>query len=155
MGTLYYQVLAQCNTLLVASCATAYREMPITFKIDHNRERIYSTATGVVTFGDLYAHMNADVEPGVAAYSEIFDCTGATTDVTAADVRMLVMHRAEVAREQSPGPVAIVAETDLFFGLFRIFEMLTEDLRPINVFRDTLAAEIWLDGLVSAERSAA
>jgi hypothetical protein len=129
--------------------------MPISFTIDHARERIYSKASGVVTFGDLYGHMNADVEPGVGAYAEIFDCTGATTDLTAGDVRMLVMHRAEIARDHTPGPVAIVAETDLFFGLFRIFEMLTEDLRPINVFRDTLAAELWLDGLISAERTAA
>ena len=128
--------------------------MPISFSIDHKHKRIYSKATGVVTFGDLYGHMNADVTAEVASYGEIFDCTGATTNVTAADVRMLVMHRAEIARLQPPGPVAIVAETDLFFGLFRIFEMLTEDLRPINVFRDTLAAELWLDSLVPAERSA-
>ena len=75
--------------------------MPISFTIDHDRERIYTKATGVVTFGDLYAHMKADVGPGVAAYSEIFDCTGATTDITAGDVRMLVMHRADIAREQA------------------------------------------------------
>ena len=121
--------------------------MPISFIIDHDKRRIYSRASGLVTYDDLDAHMNADVGPSVAAYSEVFDATGATTNLTAADVRLLATNRERIAVKQSPAPVAVVAPNDLFFGMFRIFDVLTEEVRPIRVFRRPDEAEQWLDSL--------
>jgi hypothetical protein len=119
--------------------------MPISYQIDETRRRIYTRAEGMVTYGDLYAHMNAEEGSDAAAYCEIFDCTGATTNLTAGDVRALASERKAVARRRKAAPVAVVATTDLFFGLFRMFDMLTESVRPIHVFRSVKEAENWLD----------
>jgi hypothetical protein len=119
--------------------------MPISYLIDDEKKRLYSRATGLVTYDDLVEHMRAEFGRPAAAYPEIFDCTGATTDLTAADIRLLVKSRETIADVQEAGPVAIVAPTDLFFGLFRIFDMMTEAIRPISVFRSLAEAEEWLD----------
>lgn len=125
--------------------------MPISYTIDHKKKRIYSRATDIVTFDDLLSHMRAESGEPAAGYPEIFDCTGATTNINAADIRVLVEHRRKIAERQEPGPVAVVASTDLFFGMFRMFDMMTEDIRPIRVFRSIAAAEEWLDSLESGE----
>ena len=93
--------------------------------------------------------MNADVEPEVVYYSEIFDCTDATTNLTVEQVRKLSDERRRIAQSQPAGPVAVVAANDLFFGMFRMFDMLTETIRPIRVFREIKAAEQWLDSVDS------
>jgi hypothetical protein len=107
--------------------------MPISYRIDETRRRIYTRAEGVVTYAELRAHMNAEA--------------GATTDVTPEDVRRLAWERQEVARRQPPGPVAVVATDDLFFGMLRMYDMLTERVRPLRVFRHRQEAEQWLDDI--------
>jgi hypothetical protein len=121
--------------------------MPISYRIDETRRRIYTRAEGVVTYAELRAHMNAEAGEPAASYSELFDCSGATTDVTPEDVRRLAWERQEVARRQPPGPVAVVATDDLFFGMLRMYDMLTERVRPLRVFRHRQEAEQWLDDI--------
>ena len=123
--------------------------MAINFHIDRVNKRIYSKAVGLITFEDLLAHMKADVEPEVVHYSEIFDCTDATTNLTVEQVRKLSEERRQIAQSQPAGPAAVVATNDLFFGMFRMFDMLTETIRPIRIFRDIKAAEEWLDSVES------
>jgi len=123
--------------------------MAINFHIDKVNRRIYSKAVGLITFEDLLTHMKADVESEVVHYSEIFDCTDATTNLTVEQVRKLSEERRRIARSQPAGAVAVVATNDLFFGMFRMFDMLTETIRPIRVFRDVKAAEQWLDSVDS------
>jgi hypothetical protein len=123
--------------------------MAINFHIDKVNRRIYSKAVGLITFDDLLAHMKADIEPEAVNYSEIFDCTAATTNLTVEQVRKLSEERLQIAQSQPAGPVAVVATNDLFFGMFRMFDMLTETIRPIRVFRDIKAAEQWLDSVDS------
>jgi hypothetical protein len=127
--------------------------MPISYTIDHEKKRIYTRATGVVTFDELLAHMRAESGQPAASYSEIFDCTDATTNINSADVRVLVDHRKRIAEVQEPGPVAIVATNDLFFGMFRVFDMLTDEVRPIRVFRSVDQAGEWLDSLEQERRA--
>jgi hypothetical protein len=121
--------------------------MPISYTIDHEKKRIFTRATGIVTFEELLAHMRAESGQSAASYPEIFDCTEATTNINSSDVRVLVEHRKRIAEAQEPGPVAIVATNDLFFGMFRVFDMLTDDVRPIRVFRSPEQAGQWLDSL--------
>ena len=122
--------------------------MPISFRIDDTAKRIYTVAEGVITYEDLLGHMNSDVPPGVAVYAEIFDCTEATTDLTADKVRKLATERERIAASRAAsGPVAVVATNDLFFGMLRMFDILTSQVRPIQVFRDIREAEKWLDSI--------
>jgi hypothetical protein len=121
--------------------------MAISFHIDTVNKRIYSKAVGLVTFSDMLNHMRAEVGPEAASYPEIFDCTGATTNLTVDEVRRLADERRQISQLQQSGPVAVVATNDLFFGMLRMFDMLTETVRPLRVFRDMTAAEQWLDAI--------
>ena len=123
--------------------------MAINFHIDKVNKRIFSKAVGLITFESLLAHLKAEIEPEAVTYSEIFDCTDATTNLTVDQVRKLAEERRRIAQSQPAGPVAVVATNDLFFGMFRMFDMLTETIRPIRVFRDVKAAEEWLDTVES------
>jgi hypothetical protein len=121
--------------------------MAISFHIDTVNKRIYSKAEGLITFEDLFNHIGAEVGPEVARYSEIFDCSGATTNLTVEHVRRLAEERRKIGESQPGGPTAVVATNDLFFGMLRMFDMLTETVRPLRVFRDMKAAEAWLDAI--------
>jgi len=127
--------------------------MAINFHIDRGNKRIYSKAVGLITFEDLLSHMRAEVGPEVATYSEVFDCTGATTNLNVEQVRLLADERRHIAQTQPAGPTAVVANNDLFFGMLRMFDMLTETIRPLRVFRDIRSAEQWLDSLGSGSPS--
>ena len=119
--------------------------MPVSYFINHEKKRIYTTATGTVSFIDLREHMRSEFGRSAAIYPELFDCTNATADLEPDDMRMLVKERSQIAQIQNAAPVAIVAPTDNFFDLFKIFNTLTTSIRPIAVFREVSAAEQWLD----------
>ncbi len=119
--------------------------MPIYYEIDNARKRIYSRCEGVITYEDLRAHMNAEEGSPTASYSEILDCTDATTNISKNQIVGLAAEREEVAIRQKPGPVAIVAGDNNFFDKFLLFDSMTEQIRPIQIFRHAAAAERWLD----------
>jgi hypothetical protein len=119
--------------------------MPVSYFIDQEKKRIYTRATGTVNFIDLREHMRSELGRQAAAYPELFDCTDATAELDADDMRMLVKERSQIAQVQNAAPVAIVAPTENFFDLFKIFDALTTNIRPIAVFRQTADAEHWLD----------
>jgi hypothetical protein len=119
--------------------------MPISYRVDAAAKRMYSFAHGLVTFDELLEHIDAESGKPAASYPEIFDCTGATTNITARDIRALAERRRLIAERQPAAAVAIVAPTDIFFGLFRVFDVLTDEIRPLQVFRTVAEAEKWLD----------
>lgn len=125
--------------------------MPIRLQIDVTRRRLYTRAEGLVTFAEMRAHVHTDLSPDAAAYSEIIDCTGATTDVTGDEIRKLAKERQTVDEQQRrPGAVAIVATDNVFFGMLRMFDMLTDRVRPIRVFRNVPEAVQWLDDMADS-----
>ena len=122
--------------------------MPISYRIDDARRRLYTRAEGLVTYAEMRAHVHTELSPEAAAYGELIDCTGATTNVSVGEIRQLASERRRVdERQRRPGPVAVVATNDLFFGMLRMYDALTETIRPIQVFRDVREAERWLDSL--------
>lgn len=119
--------------------------MPLYFKIDDDHKRIYTRCEGIVTYDELRAHMNAEVGAEAASYSEVFDCSDAVTSITENEIIGLAAEREEVALRQKPGPVAVVATDDDFFNKLQMFDSLTEQIRPMQLFRYTIPAERWLD----------
>ena len=133
--------------------------MPISYRIDESRQRVYSRAEGVLTYAELRAHMNEEEGQPAASYSELFDCSEAITNITAQDVRQLAGERQGIAGLQQAGPIAIAATNDNLYGMLRMYDALTEQVRPIRVFRTAPEAERWLDEVtgrqsVSAEGDA-
>lgn len=120
--------------------------MPIRFRIDHTRRRLYTRAEGLVTFADMRAHVNAELSAEEATFGELIDCSNAATNVTGAEIRQLAAERKKVdERQRRPGPVAVVATNDLFYGMLRMYDALTERIRPIRIFRSVREAERWLE----------
>lgn len=120
--------------------------MPIHLRIDDVRRRLYTRAEGLVTYAEMRAHVYTELSPEAATYGELVDCSGATTDVTGDEIRQLARERQKVDElQRRPGPVAIVATDNVFFGMLRMFDMLTQRVRPIRVFREMRDAVQWLD----------
>ncbi|MET0753461.1 MAG: hypothetical protein ABWZ66_08815 [Pyrinomonadaceae bacterium] len=119
--------------------------MPISYTIDNENRRIYTHCEGVITYEDFRAHMNAEEDSPAASYGEIFDCTDATTDITPDQIRSLAAERQAIAERRKAAPVAIIAANDHLFGMLRMFDILTEAIRPMQVFRAVEAAERWLN----------
>src|SRR6478752_5325278 len=63
----------------------------ITYVLDRDRRRMRARAEGLVTYADVVAHLNVGEGEGAAGYDALFDATGATTDLTADQVRALAL----------------------------------------------------------------
>lgn len=121
--------------------------MPIELTLDNDKERIYSRASGTITFEVLRAHMHRRLEADIAHIPELLDLTEATTEMTESEIRKLADERKAMAGATTGGPTAVVATSDLFFGMFRMFDILTEEVRPMRIFRDKTEAENWLHSI--------
>jgi hypothetical protein len=119
--------------------------MPIQYVIDGIHQRVLTHADGLVTFQDLNQHLDAEERDRGLGLHELFDARGATTNVTAEQVRMLVQRAADTLRRIPVGPTAIVATDDVVFGMARMYAILTEEAGArVEVFRDVESANRWL-----------
>jgi hypothetical protein len=123
--------------------------MTIAIRVDHSKKRIYSYATGDLSFEDIFFHMRHEIGTEAASYPEIFDCTDASMHLDATHIKMLAEYRKTIAESNPPGAVAIVAKPDLYLRVFRMFDGLTKGVRPLEVFSTLSNAESWLDSLES------
>lgn len=121
--------------------------MPITYTLDHDQRRMFTRAEGLLTRHELEQHLDVEAQDHAEEYAELFDARDATTDITADDVRGLVDRaRRWQASGIKVGPTAIVATTDVVYGMARMYAMLAEFLNaPVEVFRDVASAMEWLD----------
>ena len=120
--------------------------MPITYVIDRIQQRMTTHADGLVTFDDINRHLDAEEHERALGLPELFDARGATTNITADQVRRLVRRAADTARKAPLGPTAIVADNDVAFGMARMYSILMEDVAgSVSVFRDLGSARRWLD----------
>jgi hypothetical protein len=119
--------------------------MPATYEIDKQRRLVISTAWEHFTVADALAHQDKllkdpDFDP---SFSQLMDFTQVTQiDLEASDVRRLAERTVFSANSRR----AIVAASDLAYGLSRMFEMLRENAgeNGIRVFRDLDEAVDWL-----------
>src|ERR1700681_2366845 len=100
--------------------------MPIEYVIDKIHQRVLAHADGLVTFEDLSQHLDAEERDRALELPELFDARGATTDVTAEEVRRLVQRAADRLGRIPLGPTAIVATDDVVFGMARMYAILAE-----------------------------
>ena len=113
--------------------------------IDHEARRIYSRGDGEITLQILATHMLNRLDPTIAAYGELLDITNATTSMSEQDIHELAALRKTISLPFEAGPTAVVATNQVFYGMFRMYEMITDQIRPIMVFRDIESARKWLD----------
>ena len=119
--------------------------MPAEYKIDKSQRMVFSVAYGTLTDLDINSHQenlrdDPDFDPG---FSQLVDCT----DVTKAD-DLSTDAIYELARRHLFGAEskrAFVAPKKLLFGLFRMFQILTNDYPDeLVVFEDLTKARKYL-----------
>ena len=122
--------------------------MPISYRIDVERNLVLTTASGTLTDDDvlqLKARLvrDPDFRPGMKELSDIRNIT--RLDVTADGIQAMVEQdqrdRAVVASHR----LALVVSKDLDFGMARMYQTLTEStMKNVGVFRDIDKANAWL-----------
>ncbi len=120
--------------------------MPIHYSIDRLHRRLVTRATGLVTFRDINAHLDYEQRKRDLDRPELVDARGATTDLTAEQVRRLVNRAADMLRIVDLGPTAIVTTDDVVYGMARMYSILADGVgAAAEVFRDLESATRWLD----------
>lgn len=118
--------------------------MPIIFTVDHQRHDVRAVAIGPVTFDDVRRHILQERHWRGLSYPEFFDARGAGIALSPSEVRKLVEMLRTLASETRLGPTAVLVSSDQAFGVFRMIEMLVEDVCEVKPFRDEAAARAWL-----------
>ena len=118
----------------------------IRFTHDTARKVLFTNAEGLVSFTDIKCHLSREASEGALPCRELFDASAACTDVTQHEVRELAGHISTLAKNGSLGPTAIVTQNDVFFGMARMFQILSElqGGPSFGVFRKRDEALEWL-----------
>jgi hypothetical protein len=120
--------------------------MPADYRIDLDRRRVFSRATGDLTYESIYAHMNRLAKDPLfhPSFSQVLDFTEVTTvGITSEQVATL----AEVRVFSPQSKRAFVAPGPLKYGMARMYEALRAPRgdHHIRVFTDYGEAIEWLD----------
>lgn len=117
--------------------------MPITYRIDRALHLVVSEWVGDITIREARAHFAAlaadpDFDPTMHHLS---NALGAVAALTLGELRLLAFE----SPFSDSGRAAIVASTDLVFGVSKQYEALTDRaVREIQVFRGLEDARSWL-----------
>ncbi len=122
--------------------------MPYTITHDENRGGVIATYSGAVTpeeiFNSLVERFD-DTERGAALNYSIGDFTNASgLSLSASNVRELAARAQNVLRRQENLTVAIVAPSDIAFGIGRMIQMYSSRNEGIAVFRTLTEAQAWI-----------
>ena len=118
--------------------------MPAKYRIDTERRVVFSTATGILSEDDITDHqarLRADPDFD-GKLDQLWDFSGVTAvEVASATIRQLARARSFEAGVKR----AVVAPSDVAFGMARMFQMLHEDApEEMRVFRASAEARRWL-----------
>ena len=120
--------------------------MPIRYSLDRVHQRLVTHADGVLTFHDINAHLDVEQRKRDLELPELFDARGATTDLTADQVRRLVDRATEMLRVVELGATAIVTTNAALYGMARMYSLLASRVGvPAEVFGEVSAASRWLE----------
>jgi len=135
--------------------------MPITYRIDHVLRLVDAAGHGTFTDEDVFGYQRTVwSRPDVSGYDELMDMTDVKGIVppSVERVRHLASVAAEMESSSSHSKFAIVAPTDIAFGLGRMFQAFRESqgegTRNVRVFRTKDEAMVFLgitDGAKAGE----
>jgi hypothetical protein len=118
--------------------------MAIVATFDVPTQTLQTRASGTVSYADVLEHLHT-ARQQVPGARELFDASGAKTDLTAAEVKALAQEAFALFERGKLGPIAVVATDSVLFGMARMYEAFVADLAvPIHVFREVSPALEWL-----------
>ena len=123
--------------------------MPLTYTKDDACRRVVITAAGTVARQDLLALVQSQLDDGSWSYACVYDTRGRSEPATTQDVQEAVAFwRHMIQIHGARGPVALVADAGVGYGMARMFALLGDDSSiPVAIFPDLASAEAWLDSL--------
>jgi len=127
--------------------------MPILYEIDQARGLIRTRCVGAVSLEEVLAHFkDLKTEPGLPErVNVLLDLSALSSAPERDQLRAVVAEMKELGSELRWGVLAIVAKTDLLFGMSRILGVFVEDsFSNTGVFRQPAEAERWLDAQLGA-----
>ena len=122
--------------------------MPIRYRIDRERQLVFTHVEGVIGDEDVlgYAREFPNDPHFEAGYGGLVDATGLErVEVTPEGVRGVAHLTERLEKVFAGAKVAIVAVTDVAFGMARMYQGVRGDVPyEIRVFRDLGEARRWL-----------
>lgn len=115
--------------------------MPITWRVDHGARVVIAVARGSVADADLTAYQRAVwSQPEIAGYDELLDVTEVKQPEVHRDgIRDAANLAAQLDDTRLAGRFAIVADSDVAYGLARMYQSYREldrrSVRSVSVFR--------------------
>ena len=127
--------------------------MPIDFQVDHPRRIVFAWGRGTLTDQEVFGYQTEVWSlPEVEGYNELVDMTDVERIALPASARVEDLARlaARMDTGSSGARVAIVAPSDIAYGLGRMYQRLRElqvrSTRQVGVFR-TLAEALQFLGI--------
>lgn len=128
--------------------------MPVSYSVDHRRQRIHAVGTGVVTIADLAAYVAARVRDGVYDYDQLVDLSAAQLDVVSNEVMQVIRQaRTHLQGKQIPLTAIAARPGNATYGLTRQLATLFDfEGAAVQVVTTADEGHAWLDQ-VKAERA--
>jgi hypothetical protein len=126
--------------------------MPIHHQIDRERGLVRTTCSGLVGLSEVLRHFaNLEQERDLPDPLDVLlDLSAVTSPPDGGQIQRVAGEIRRLLGKVSWGSCAIVAPSDLVFGVSRILEVRAEEsFVSIQVFRELAAADAWL----ASERS--
>ena len=127
--------------------------MPIHYEIEPERSLIRTRCSGATTLGEVLEHFKTlRSDPRLPArVNVLLDLTALSSAPERDQLRAVVSEMKVVGAELHWGVFAVVARTDLLYGMSRILGVFVEDsFTATGVFRQPGEAERWLDTQLGA-----
>jgi hypothetical protein len=122
--------------------------MPVTYQIDGANRLVHTTCSGPITVADVIDHFRVlEQDPACPNCVDVLlEVQASTTAPKTAELRSVAREIARVSGRVQFGVCAIVASTDVLFGMMRMFEVFAEEnFHKTQAFREIGEAEEWLD----------
>jgi len=120
--------------------------MPITYKIDSESNSIRTNCVGDVTLAEVLDHFRVlEADPSLPdGLDVLLDLSGMTSLPNSNQLRSAAERIGQLRSKVSWGICAIVANSEVLFGMIRMFEVYAEDFfAATRVFRKLSDAEAW------------
>ena len=121
--------------------------MPVSYEIDRAAGRIETRCTGDVTLDEVMRHFEElEADPSTPGRLDVLlDLDGMTSVPERTNLRQVTQAVDRLTARLRWGACAIVATSDVLFGMSRMFAVFAEGLfAQTQVFRERRAAEHWL-----------
>lgn len=120
--------------------------MPISYKINSTRQRVFTQVTGTVTALEVIGHFEVARREGFLPYSELIDASSiAHPTLSVAELWNVAATLRNLQSRGNFGLRAVLVANDANFVLAHMFAALLAGYIQMRVFHDRTAAEEWLD----------